>query len=314
MRIKLVMPIVVTALVSVGLVAPADAQESASSSSVGTVHRSDDLARKSRGNQRIDVWDWNLTGAGSDPNGVNNGGSAVALTPLKNQLNAAGGGDRPDVITLQEVCQNQLNDAAPYLDTLGYWVGWRQSRSQSRCENQAPGAGTAMYDVIAVPKAYSPTGYNYVKNDIGDGMACALFTKTKTIIACSTQISGGDEAYRAKTTYRMLQDEIIPWTGFGWGVVIAGDFNTSPGNSPMDNMYDSTVPGARGRLFDADMSCGTCRDGVWTNDARGTLGKRKIDYVFYSKNVFARTSFRAELDYKEQYSNHKFYKASSAFK
>lgn len=270
-------------------------------------------AQAAVGNGRIDVWNWNITGAGSDPDGVNNGGNEVALTPLKNQLNALSAGARPDVITLQEVCENQRAHAQPYLESLGYTVNFRQTRSQLRCDDRAPGAPTFMGDLVAVPSAYAPTAHDYDKN-AGDGLTCLLFTKSRTVIACSAQVSGGAEDVKASTTYRMLRDEIIPWTGFGWGVVIAGDFNTSPQNSPMDNMYDDSVTGARGRLLEADMSCATCRDGRWTHDSRGGLGLRKIDYVFYSKNVFARTTFQAELDLKEQYSYHRFYKAGSAFK
>lgn len=315
MRLRLALSTLGAAVLSIGLAGASGAHVATQQEAVSlrAAYGQDSAARKAISDSRVDVWNWNITGAGSDPNGVNNGGNEVALNPLKNQLNALGAGSRPDVITLQEVCENQRANATTYLNTLGYNVNVRPTRTQPRCENRAPGAGTTMYDLIAVPAAYSPREYDYDTYG-GDGMACYLFTKSKTIVACSTQVSGGEEATRAKTTYRMLQDEIIPWTGFGWGVVIAGDFNTSPSNSPMDNMYDETVPRARGRLFDVSMTCGTCRDGLWTHDSRGSLGKRKIDYVFYSKNVFARSSFQSDLDMKEQYSYHRFYKASSAFK
>ena len=297
MRIKMLVSAFTAAILSIGLATAPGAQGA---------------AKLAVANSRIDVWTWNMTGAGSDPDAVNNGGHEDALAPVVNQLNALSAGARPDVITLQEVCQNQADHLIAYLDNLQYAVNFRPIRTQERCDNRVPGASHALGDLIAVPKAYGPQVANYDIN-AGQGLTCFLFTKGKTIVACSTQVSGSEDVRRS-VTYRMLQDQIKPWTSFGYGVVVAGDFNTSPSNPPMDNMYDESVPGARGRLFEASMTCGTCRDGAWTHDSRGSLGLRKIDYVFFSKNVFARSSFQVDLDLKEKYSYHRFYKASSTFR
>lgn len=259
----------------------------------------------------MDVWSYNITGAGTNENNatdIDNGGRPRAVKPVTNALAA---GHRPDVIALQEVCESQYTSVKPKLEAYGYTVHWRPTKSQRRCaayRDYAPSAPTRHGDLVAVPSQYGPSAHSYdldPRTAGGEGMACLLFSKQgRLVVGCSTHLAGTTEQ-RAYQTYRMRVDEIEPWANQGYGIVIAGDFNTQPGQEPMKNLDHRN-----GIMYEADRV-----QKRWTHqNRRAPYAKRKIDHVYFSGNYFPRTSFVAALDAKPEYSYHRFYAASSAMR
>lgn len=259
----------------------------------------------------MDVWSYNITGAGTNENNakdIDNGGRPRAVTPVTNALAA---GHRPDVIALQEVCQSQFASVRPKLEAYGYTVHWRATKSQRRCaayRDYAPSAPTGHGDLVAVPSAYSPSPHAYdldPRTPGGESLTCLSFTKqSRFVVGCSTHLAGTNEQ-RTYQTYRMRVDEIEPWARLGYGIVIAGDFNTQPGQEPLKNLDHRN-----GIMYEADRV-----QKRWTHQNRkAPYARRKIDHVYLSDNFFPRSSFVAALDAKPEYSYHRFYAASSAMR
>ena len=270
-------------------------------------------ALRAPGTSGMDVWNYNITGAGTNQNNrndINNGGAPRAVRPVTNAIAA---GARPDVIALQEVCQTQAAYLRPKLRNAGYRVHWRATKTQSRCaayKNYDPKVSRLHGDLVAVPASYSPTKYAYDFNldtttPTGEGLTCFGFTKlSRFVVACSTQLAGTN-AQRLNATFRMRRDEIEPWADQGFGVIIAGDFNTKPDQEPMKNLYHRN-----GILSEGDQARNR-----WTHQNRkAPFAKRKIDYVFFSNNYFPASSYYSVLDGKPEYSYHRFYAASATMR
>ena len=215
------------------------------------------------------------------------------------------GGQRPDVIALQEVCYEQFMRLKTYLTSVDYSVEWRVNKQQSRCRDNYPQAdaehGAEHGTLVAVPNAYAPLRpvlFNLSPETPGtaEGLTCYEFTKQRALIACSAQISGNEDE-KALKTYRMYTQMITPYLNAGFGILLAGDFNTQPKNSPMNRMYHPNL-GGTGSLFEGDMKgvCSSpCRDGRWTHKNREDGLRRKIDYVFFSNNAFDQTKVSSVL-------------------
>ena len=162
---------------------------------------------------------------------------------------------------------------------------------------------------VIVPSA-SNAGFNYdfdlrATEVTGEGLTCLGFHKlSRFVVACSTHISGTNDQRTAKT-FRMRRDEIEPWNAQGYGVIIAGDFNTEPSQEPMKNLNHSN-----GIMYEGDRT-----QNRWTHQNRKSpYARRKIDYVYFSNNWFPRSTFVSALDSKPEYSYHRFYAASATMR
>lgn len=152
-------------------------------------------ALRAPGTSGMDVWNYNITGAGTNQNNrndINNGGAPRAVKPVTNAIAA---GARPDVIALQEVCQSQAAFLRPKLRNAGYRVHWRAKKSQSRYaayEDYDPKVSRLHGDLVAVPASHSPTAYGDFDLDTitpaGEGLTCFGFTKLfRFLVGCSQQ-------------------------------------------------------------------------------------------------------------------------------
>ena len=171
----------------------------------------------------MDVWSYNITGAGTNennPTDINNGGRLRAVTPVVNAIaaghrpvrhRAAGGLPVPV----------HLPGAAPRDSRLHGLLARDQVPAQVRGlqELRGPIAPKLHGDLIAVPSSYGPSQAHPYDFDpatdpaapAGEGLTCLSFTKlTRFTVACSTHISGNNEQ-RTYKTYRMRVDEIEPW-------------------------------------------------------------------------------------------------------
>lgn len=301
------------------------------SSSLATSAPGPTVAGRDMSNTNLDVYSFNMSGAATtETDGtIDNGGGKRAIKPVTDLLEAGG---RPDLIALQEVCYNQLHAMNLELSKYGYFASAIKVRDQSRCTRNVdanppqPELAGGMYNYVAVPAQYGPQAFNYPLGD-GDDLTCLLFTKSaRTIVGCSTQLSGNQETRYAKAK-SINNNEVVPWIdSFNAGVVIAGDFNSEPtsspaGASPMNWMYSSLQGGStRGRLFEAaDTINGTnpggSRLGRWTHKARNPdVGTRKIDYIFMSDNFFKPRSFVPGYSDRFGYSYHTLYFATAAMR
>jgi hypothetical protein len=269
----------------------------------------------------FDIWTMNISGAtaSTESGEIYNGGSPDAVWPIISYINA---GFRPDAIALQEVCSSglegtpgQLETVRSHLQAVGYAVHWRKVRDQPRCQASNGTFGTGLGDLIAVPQHQAVEAFQRdftpdVPGESGEGLTCFSFVKmSRWFVACSTQISGTDAEEQYKT-FRMHKDLVKPLVEQqNVGVVIAGDFNSNPGQSTMNNMYDSSYPQGNGLLFEADCSA-SCRDGEWTHVNR-TQDRRKIDYIFFSGNQFKPRTTRPAFE-KWASSYHRFYATNVA--
>lgn len=179
-------------------------------------------------------------------------------------------GFRPDIVTLNEVCQGQFNRLKALL-AVGPWSmagAFRAQRTDSRCQGGSgfgdavfTAGGVAGQKVLALP---NPGGGEHravlcVHTSAGGGpvLACVLHTvtgnpmKARQVAAAAAAVNG-EAAHGA--------------------VILGGDFNTTPGG--MGALLD---PGRGGRFFDVDPQ-------------RAATRGSKIDYVLFDRGHFSNPS------------------------
>lgn len=181
-------------------------------------------------------------------------------------------------ITLQEVCQSDKNTLIA--QNPAWTINYKLSR--------ADGCGTNN-DVGTV--AIWTGGANGAKESYDlpkDGtrnprLTCVKYGSSPVRHICSAHLVSKDtENVRAKQTAR-IASITSGWITNNHAVVVAGDFNASPGKPEMDSMY---ALNGRGRFTEGDQTA-TARAGDWTATSKDG-NHRKIDYVFFSRN---RTGF-----------------------
>jgi hypothetical protein len=211
-------------------------------------------------------------------------------------------------ITLQEVCPAQLD----WL-TANYGSRWtiasikgKKARPDCMLPDGSPGypsdvviwrggtdARVRSYDALGGPA-----------NAQGNQLICLSFDRAKVPVhLCSAHLISGDwvdpvtgTTYEGATVreqqatgIKQIANEWFDGAKNHFGI-IAGDFNSQPGQSPLDKLYDGQL-GGTGAFTEYNRSGGS-RTGQVTSTAVSETGDttaRKIDYVFYSTN-------RAPLD------------------
>lgn len=187
----------------------------------------------------------------------------------------------------QEVCLSHYNNVTSQYP--GYTANYRVRRSGvDGCKTNADPQGQ-----IGEAIFYSHVPQNWwtwnVHHDInfGEGQvlghtfgaACLHIPiwEMNDVVACSTHLGVGDTAYLRPSQ----ASQLAAWTTSWWlpsnyAVIMAGDFNMTPGNSAMDHMYGSG--GGWGPFNEASELLHGRRDNEVATTKNG-----KYDYVFFNK-------------------------------
>lgn len=251
---------VLAAVLSVALAAPAAADPPAT-----------DRAGTAAAGQ-LSVISHNIAG------GMTHSGSPNALQPVYHEM--INNGRRADVVALQEVCQQQGAHFASTMAAHGYVTSWRPIKQHPKC-------GAAIGDLIAVKSQFFRHwwGHDFFSDPDGVGLTCAVIVKVRAIIACSTHLpSDPENADQRISATRQMKDLGNGHMAAGYGLVMAGDFNSHPTGAPMDRMY--SIGGGGGPYNEADQTRtgSPQRSGEWTHAGNGG-GHGKLDYVFFSTNM-----------------------------
>ena len=267
--------------------------------------------------RRFDVLTHNVGGGAENDDGL------VGISYTFSRIKAT----NPDVVMLEEVCYAQ------YQAFLQAFPGWSvlfapmtENIGGEKC------GGTPKGQLLASPRAMTEA----IRQDLGDPDGAKYFTllcgevpipnTARKVLACVTHLraQGNDpaaaEAARDRQVWR-IANTLNPRANSGQAVVIAGDFNASPGKKALDHLYRLTRSGNYngGKFDEADQSnpnreryasredvrcaADACRsgEGTMTNNAA------KLDHVFFSHN---RISGRmgAEIEGSGG-SGHKLYRA-----
>ncbi len=197
---------------------------------------------------------------------------------------------KPHVVTLNEICANQLTAMATRLKAKGFpmYLSFRSTSRQSslRCTDDNYGIG------FLSRRPMSAVGDRYLQNA---GSTCTLSTEECRYVRCVTLtllVATKVCVTHIGTSGQGPQIRQVVSLGNGYAsslpVIIAGDLNVRPDNDALDIAYRTGGGGARGGYDEADACAdrtsqtSTCNEG--TIDVFGT--DPKIDYVFASARDF----------------------------
>ena len=244
--------------------------------------------------RRFDVLTHNVGG------GAENDGGPAGVSYTFSRIKAS----NPDVVMLQEVCYAQYQ---AFLQTFPGWsvlfAPMTENLGGDKC------GGTPKGQLLASPRAMTEA----IRQDLGDPDGSKYFTllcgevpipnTARKVLSCVTHLraQGNDaavaEAARDRQVWR-IANTLKPRVNGGQAVVVAGDFNASPGKKALDHLYRLTRFGNYngGKFDEADQSnpdreryagredvrcaADACRsgEGTMTNNAA------KLDHVFFSHN------------------------------
>jgi endonuclease/exonuclease/phosphatase family metal-dependent hydrolase len=207
---------------------------------------------------------------------------------------------RPDVVTLNETCENQYNAILERLRAAGYEMDGRFATAkpnEANCEGNA-NFGNAVLTRQAITNGPGDEIAFPLPNPDGAEVRTLLcvdsLLRGQPIKACSVHLSNqeGKQAEQAEVVARIVN-------GFldgGLPVIIGGDFNVEPEQDALDVLYNHS--GGTGRFREVDETdwgnfeprCRetfehACRSGEGTLDS--VLLDPKIDFIFVSEHFAA---------------------------
>lgn len=193
---------------------------------------------------------------------------------------------QPIVVTLNEVCANQLDYVVSELASYGY-TGVHDPTGPT-CGN-----GTAYGNALLVNSGLGAVDTWELPNPGGNeprGLMCAA-VEAAGFRACVTHISQHDEDQAEQI--RAVADTLDPLLDAGERVLLGGDFNVPPDDAEISPLYGSCYPDGVGRFAEADSDPPCTRTGEWT------VGTGKIDYVFFSEHFTNLTGDVTHSDYSD---------------
>ncbi len=189
------------------------------------------------------------------------------------------------LITLTEACQTQLNNVSYrtgipnlYIETSG--PRSKDGRGVSDCAFDFYGIAT-MSD-----KGYTGTRrYRYLDNPSDNewrAVDCKNTVYLHTVALCVTHI---DNNWVFSQTYNVRQHMAFV-APYAWGILLGGDFNSTPSENVMDYIYTSRLGqggyGLFGELDETD-------NGAPARTGDPTHSSGKIDYLFWTDDGSWRT-------------------------
>ncbi len=255
--------------------------------------------------RRFEVLSHNVGG------GAENDGGAAGIAYTFSRIDAT----KPNVVMLEEVCQAQVDAfKARYRGWSVLFAPMTTNEGATKC------GGTPKGQLLASPHAMTEE----IRKDLGDPDGVKSFTllcgevsvpnTKRNVLACVTHLhaTGNDaaiaEAARKRQAWR-IADTLDPRVNSGRAVVLAGDFNASPGREPHNYLYRLTASGKpNGGKFDEadqtdadrekyakreDVRCAAeaCRSG----EATMADNNAKLDFVYFSHNRVVGGNLGAEV-------------------
>lgn len=210
--------------------------------------------------------------------GMTHSGHPNALQPVYHEMLT--NGRRADAVALQEVCHQQAAHFSNTMAAHGYVAWWRPIKHHPKC-------GAHIGDLIAVKSQFYRHwwSHDFFGDPDGVGLACAVIVKVRAVIVCSTHLPSAPENLDQRiSATRQMKDIANGHMPAGYGLVMAGDFNSHPTGEAMDRMY--SIGGGGGPYNEADQTRtgSPQRSGEWTH-AGNNGGHGKLDYVFFSTNM-----------------------------
>jgi endonuclease/exonuclease/phosphatase family metal-dependent hydrolase len=205
---------------------------------------------------------------------------------------------RPDIVTLNEVCETQFNALRASLSAAGYPMNGRfatAKANEGNCENDSNFGNAVLTRQPITNDADDQIAFPLPLPEDSGEVRTLLCVDTplrgKAIKACSVHLSTDGD--RRAEQVPAVAEIVNGFIDTGLPVLIGGDFNASPGDDVLDALYDHH--GGTGRFREVDETdfaeasffCretfeDSCRSGEGTYP--GFLGDRKIDYIFVSED------------------------------
>ena len=180
--------------------------------------------------------------------------------------------DRPDMISLNEVCRTQFDFLRARLGELGYGDGAFSNNHPPACDGA--GFGNAVFTTDPIQDSRNIQLPNPVGAGEERGMLCV---DTVFYFGCSTHLSTETENQLSQVVHvaSVAEDELDA----GKRVIVAGDLNMEPENSALNSLYEDCY-GGNGQFGEGDASP------YCTKTGENTAGNRKIDYIFFDTQNF----------------------------
>jgi endonuclease/exonuclease/phosphatase family metal-dependent hydrolase len=211
-------------------------------------------------------------------NACNNGDYAVT-----DHIEATIAARTPTVVTLDEVCENQYDRLQADLTA---YTGQFDATGPT-CQNGA-GYGIALF---ARTPDLTPVGSWLLPNPADDETRRLMCLRMRVgtepvVLVCATHIS----SYLANVGPQVSAVAgILDSLGGSEPVLLAGDFNTDPGDSRLNPLYSSCYPGGTGRFRESD-SFGCVRR---ISVSQETFPGHKYDDIFLADGGWS--AVRAEV-------------------
>lgn len=203
---------------------------------------------------------------------------------------------RPDIVTLNEVCETQFNALRTSLAEAGYPMDGRfatAKANEGNCENDSDFGNAVLTREPITNDAGDQIAFPLPMPEDSGEVRTLLCVDTplrgKAIKACSVHISTDGDRRAAQVP--VVAGIVNGFVNAGLPVILGGDFNATPEDEVLDALYNHH--GGTGRFREVDETdfanagilCrdafeDTCRSGEGTHP--GVLGDSKIDYIFVS--------------------------------
>lgn len=198
---------------------------------------------------------------------------------------------RPDFVSLNEACANQVTALRDTLAARGYAMTLRFGFTKPGGCTGGANYGNALYSRGAVLD--ESIVYQYPTQTSNVEFRKLLCIRANYALSyqrarvCTTHLlpnAADMPSSPARAQVRELANFILPWTNAGTPLIIAGDFNMTAGNPGLDPLYTSSYGvGSSGRFVEVDICPGpNPRNRLSTSCNESTRGNFKYDYIFGS--------------------------------
>jgi len=203
-----------------------------------------------------EFWQYNIANGGTPP-------KTKGQEDIKSKV---AGGARPVAMTLEEVCGHRFTELRSFLRPYGY-KGSFHNLNPAGCGGN--GYGNAIFHLGSkVPFPDHASGvisFRYATNDrphrVG-AMGVAVGNGSSRALVWVTHLEAADDAAASAQAWQLLQT-VLYWRDVtGWGQVVGGDFNLTPGQWPMRDW------------------CAHFREVFSCSSSATTHAAGKIDYLF----------------------------------